>query len=92
MCSYTPSALQKVKRSVAGMIRFTVSRAGRPVRWLNGWLSRRRCLRPLRAWLVNLGRRLVVSVLAHLVKLGRQAIRQRSRGNRNCSRPSSMSC
>lgn len=85
MCSYTPSALQRVKMNVAGTIRSIVKTAVLvPVRSLSAWLSRRRCLQPIRAWLIHKRRQAVLAVLSRLVQLGRQAIRQRCRGNRSC--------
>ena len=45
------------------------------------WLSRRRCLQPLRVATVQLRRRLVVAVLWLLVRMVRRTIRRPCPGN-----------
>ncbi len=74
--SISPSTLQRVKRSVANLSAF-VSR--RLVQWPLAWLSRRRCLQPLRVLLVNTRRRATLFLLVRAVRLARSALRSRGR-------------
>ena len=80
--SDSPSTPQRVKRSVA---RLTQSANNFVVNRPLAWLSRRRCLQPLRVRLVNSRRRLTVWLLVRLVRLARWSLNRRRsfRGIRN---------